>query len=188
MERGPLTLFGAIVAVGVGPALWLGAQLGTVDVAPDQRPSTVGEQYPAADMDFGGVGAGETPEQTDVLRVESGDPVTVTPSSPAPVRTPARPSPVAVVTSSVPPSPATFRPSALPSTSDRVVSPSPARDEEPSPEPSAEPSTEASTDPEPSFSFSPAPDDEGEDRNPSEDKDQDEGGSGGPLPDSAIEY
>ena len=71
MERGPLALFGAIVAIGVGPALWLGAQLGAVNLAPNERPSTVGEQFPDNDtgveMDFGGSGAGETPDTADPI-------------------------------------------------------------------------------------------------------------------------
>ena len=40
MDRGPVALFGAIVAVGLGPALWLGAQFGSATVVPD-RPATV---------------------------------------------------------------------------------------------------------------------------------------------------
>src|SRR3954468_14274200 len=39
MERGPVALFGAIVAVGLGPALGVGAQIGQVPVAPP-LPST----------------------------------------------------------------------------------------------------------------------------------------------------
>jgi hypothetical protein len=40
VDRGPVALFGAIVAVGLGPALWLGAQFGSATVVPD-RPATV---------------------------------------------------------------------------------------------------------------------------------------------------
>jgi hypothetical protein len=41
MDRGPVALFGAIVAVGLGPALWLGAQFGTATVTPDRPPAVV---------------------------------------------------------------------------------------------------------------------------------------------------
>lgn len=39
MERGPTALFGAIVAVGLGPALWLGAQFGQAAVLPAPPPA-----------------------------------------------------------------------------------------------------------------------------------------------------
>jgi len=42
VDRGPVALFGAIVAVGLGPALWLGAQFGTATAVP-ARPATVVE-------------------------------------------------------------------------------------------------------------------------------------------------
>jgi hypothetical protein len=48
MERGPFALFGAIVAVGLGPALWLGAQFGTVAVPPTQPTTVVLEQTQGA--------------------------------------------------------------------------------------------------------------------------------------------
>lgn len=67
MDRGPLALFGAIIAVGVGPALWLGAQLGTADLAPGQRPAPVDEQFPGVDMDFGGAGAGDMPADEPLI-------------------------------------------------------------------------------------------------------------------------
>jgi hypothetical protein len=44
MERGPVALFGAIVAVGLGPALWLGAQFGSIAVPPAQPTTVVVEQ------------------------------------------------------------------------------------------------------------------------------------------------
>lgn len=59
VERGPMALFGAIIAVGLGPAMWLGAQFG---VAPDptRPPAIVVDRVQAP----GGAGAGETPEAT----------------------------------------------------------------------------------------------------------------------------
>ncbi|MEU4624531.1 hypothetical protein AB0G04_31730 [Actinoplanes sp. NPDC023801] len=67
MERGPLALFGAIIAVGLGPAMWLGAQLGAVNLAPGQRPAPVDEQFPGVDLDFGGAGAGDLADDEPVI-------------------------------------------------------------------------------------------------------------------------
>lgn len=60
MERGPLALFGAIVAVGLGPALWLGAQFGDVAVSPTAPPAVISEQHPDA-----GGGAGAAPDESE---------------------------------------------------------------------------------------------------------------------------
>ncbi|MEU4560310.1 hypothetical protein AB0F72_18185 [Actinoplanes sp. NPDC023936] len=160
MARGPSTLFGAIVAVGVGPALWLGAQLGTADVAPNERPSAVvGEQYSESDMDFGGVGAGETPDRADWIRVYPDRDDSETTSSPAPKRTSMSPAAVVVTPGSPSPSPSSPAvPSSPPPPSDPAVSPSPSLEEEPPPSPSAEPSEEVSEDPEPSASTPPEDD------------------------------
>ena len=46
MERGPMALFGAIVAVGLGPAMWLGAQFGAMGAAPSRPPAVSSEQQP----------------------------------------------------------------------------------------------------------------------------------------------
>ena len=59
MERGPVALFGAIVAVGLGPALWLGAQFGRFDVAPAGTPVPVSHTHAAtSQLEGGGSGAG----------------------------------------------------------------------------------------------------------------------------------
>ena len=58
MERGPVALFGAIVAIGIGPALWLGAQFGNLDAAPNRPPTVVSEQN--AVKAPGGAGAAPT--------------------------------------------------------------------------------------------------------------------------------
>jgi hypothetical protein len=60
MDRGPAALFGAIVAVGLGPAMWLGVRLGTVDTAP-ARPPVVGEHTAGPEQLVGGSGAGDSP-------------------------------------------------------------------------------------------------------------------------------
>jgi hypothetical protein len=59
MERGPMALFGAIVAVGLGPALWLGAQFGRLDAPPPVPPASVSEQHPGSEQLLGGSGAGD---------------------------------------------------------------------------------------------------------------------------------
>jgi len=60
MDRGPAALFGAIVAVGLGPAMWLGVRLGAVDTAP-VRPPVVGEHTAGPEQLVGGSGAGDSP-------------------------------------------------------------------------------------------------------------------------------
>src|SRR3982751_6844175 len=58
MERGPLALFGAIVAVGLGPALWMGVQLGAVQQQSPLRPPVVSEQKAEkVGQELGGTGA-----------------------------------------------------------------------------------------------------------------------------------
>jgi hypothetical protein len=59
MDRGPAALFGAIVAVGLGPAMWLGVRLGAVEVAPSKPPAVVGEHTSGPDRLLGGTGAGD---------------------------------------------------------------------------------------------------------------------------------
>jgi hypothetical protein len=56
MERGPMALFGAIVAVGLGPALWLGVQFGGLQIF-TERPPLVSEQRPGDQNLVGGRGA-----------------------------------------------------------------------------------------------------------------------------------
>ncbi|GAA2678026.1 hypothetical protein [Actinoplanes palleronii] len=146
MERGPMALFGAIVAVGVGPALWLGVQLGAVD-APVRPPgTTILQQLPAAEADPGGAGAGEESETSAP---------TVRWTVPASNRRPltASPSPSPSVSASASPS-ASVSPSASdsPGTPEATESPTPsAEPSEPSSEPS-DPPTESTPEPEPSTS------------------------------------
>jgi hypothetical protein len=58
MERGPIALFSAIVAVGLGPALWVGVQFGSVEVEQPEHPPAVSEIDPGGQQYFGGRGAG----------------------------------------------------------------------------------------------------------------------------------
>ncbi|MET0417257.1 MAG: hypothetical protein ABW022_14695 [Actinoplanes sp.] len=57
MDRGPVALFVSIVAVGLGPALWLGVQFGAVEIAPVPPPA-ISEQKPGGQELLGGAGAG----------------------------------------------------------------------------------------------------------------------------------
>jgi hypothetical protein len=56
MERGPLALFAAIIAVGLGPALWLGAQLAVVGTLPI-APPPVSAEYDTAETARPGTGS-----------------------------------------------------------------------------------------------------------------------------------
>lgn len=85
MERGPVALFGAIVAVGLGPALWLGVQFGAVEQPPINNQPAVIQQKPAGTELFGGTGAGQTtstPEDHEIRTTphRNADPVTRAPS------------------------------------------------------------------------------------------------------------
>jgi hypothetical protein len=64
MDRGPIALFGAIVAVGLGPALWLGAQFGRFDVAPPSPPVPVGRTHDTTQL-MGGTAGGENQTGAD---------------------------------------------------------------------------------------------------------------------------
>lgn len=71
MERGPLALFGAIVAVGLGPAMWLGAQFGHVSGIPQAPPAVTvqqNEQRVQEPVSKGGVGAAAPENPTEVLQ------------------------------------------------------------------------------------------------------------------------
>jgi hypothetical protein len=66
MERGPMALFGAIIAVGLGPAMWLGAQFGNVTDVPSAPPAVRSEQHAGQSQDKGGA-AGSAPEDPTVV-------------------------------------------------------------------------------------------------------------------------
>jgi hypothetical protein len=66
MERGPMALFGAIIAVGLGPAMWLGAQFGNANDLPTSPPAVRSEHNPAQNQDKGGA-AGSAPEGPTVV-------------------------------------------------------------------------------------------------------------------------
>jgi hypothetical protein len=66
MERGPLALFGAIIAVGLGPAMWLGAQFGNATDVPTSPPAVRSEHNPDQNQDKGGA-AGSAPQDPAVI-------------------------------------------------------------------------------------------------------------------------
>ncbi|WP_221325939.1 hypothetical protein [Actinoplanes sp. L3-i22] len=153
MERGPMALFGAIVAVGLGPALWLGVQLSTDDVPPRTPPATIRQQLPAAVTDQGGYGAGEESDDSTGPALDW-----ITPSAAA-VTTSSSPSPSASASPSVSPS-ASISPSA-------PVSTEPTGSAEPS-TPPAEPSTEPTGDDDGSEPPTPPTSDPGEPTSPAD--------------------
>ncbi|GAA2630444.1 hypothetical protein [Paractinoplanes durhamensis] len=138
MDRGPAALFGAIVAVGLGPAMWLGVRLSTVEVAPSKPPAVVGEHTSGPDRLVGGTGAGDSPlgDEPEVQGTPRGKilPLTrsasptpsVTSTSPSPAATSASPSSApatdpqstppteSTTTPATPPTESTTRPTAAP--------------------------------------------------------------------------
>jgi hypothetical protein len=62
MERGPMALFGAIVAVGLGPAMWLGAQFGNAIDVPTSPPAVTSEHGPQHKTQENGGVAGSAPD------------------------------------------------------------------------------------------------------------------------------
>lgn len=130
MERGPLALFGAIIAVGLGPAMWLGVQFGEAGAVTTPPPAAVTSQtgndlQPAR----GGLGAGDEPGQTETVRTEPK-------ANSKPLKINRNPRPV------------TTSPSPTPSASDSPA-PEPSTSSSASPPPSdpTDPPTESSTPP-----------------------------------------
>ncbi|WP_030439778.1 hypothetical protein [Actinoplanes subtropicus] len=155
MDRGPAALFGAIVAVGLGPAMWLGVRLGAVDTTP-ARPPVVGEHTAGPEQLVGGSGAGDSPlggDQTvkatpraTVLRLtESPSPRAHTrKASPTPTQITSTPtvsaSPSGTGGPSTPPTESTGGPSTPPTESTTQPTPPP-----PSPPTTTAPGTGSST-------------------------------------------
>jgi len=111
MERGPLALFGAIVAVGLGPAMWLGAQFGNSTDLPNRPPAVSSEQN--LHQDNGGA-AGSAPQ----------DPTAVLDPKPRANIKPLGNTPIRPSASSSGKPPGHQRPSATPSTGSPSPSPS----------------------------------------------------------------
>jgi hypothetical protein len=105
-----MALFGAIIAVGLGPALWLGAQFG--ELSPVRPPAAVVDQVRAPGGEGAGAVPGDDPTILDVDADERPVPVAETTSArPQRTATPTR------TPSSVAPSPATESPTAEPTAS-----------------------------------------------------------------------
>ncbi len=62
-----MALFGAIVAIGLGPAMWLGVQFGQVRLSPELPPAVTSEQQ---QLPRGGSGAGDAPTDAEAIRTE----------------------------------------------------------------------------------------------------------------------
>ena len=86
LERGPLALFGAIIAVGLGPAMWLGVQFGSVAGTPTRPPAVT-----VQDNSRGGVGAAAPDDETDTIKTDPKSNVEPL-GAPKPVRSSANPS------------------------------------------------------------------------------------------------
>ncbi|MBM2618728.1 hypothetical protein JIG36_24525 [Actinoplanes sp. LDG1-06] len=120
MERGPLALFGAIVAVGVGPALWMGVQLGAMSnedsparppVVNQQRADKTGQEL------LGGTGAGEQTNDSPATEPRGHVvPLTTSPSAEPSSSASREPSPSAT-SPSAEPSPTSDSPSTPPTES-----------------------------------------------------------------------
>ncbi|WP_250000840.1 hypothetical protein [Actinoplanes sp. M2I2] len=84
-----MALFGAIVAVGLGPALWMGVQLGPDPQQAPLRPPVVGQQgaEKAGHELLGGTGAGE---QTSKAGIDADPRANVLPLTSAPMAEPSR--------------------------------------------------------------------------------------------------
>jgi hypothetical protein len=81
MERGPMALFGAIVAVGLGPAMWLGAQFGGAIDLPDSPPAVTSERGPQTTQDKGGE-AGSAPDNSVIVETTPRSEIQPLPNSP----------------------------------------------------------------------------------------------------------
>ncbi|XVV14008.1 hypothetical protein ACQP2X_06540 [Actinoplanes sp. CA-131856] len=122
MERGPLALFGAIIAVGLGPALWMGVQLGSMPTRPGQPPAVVTDQQKVTnDQLVGGTGAGEETSDSDDSPVDTAPqgnvlPLNTSPTAePTPTATTPEPSPTVTTPSeSASPAPTTDAPTTPP--------------------------------------------------------------------------
>ncbi|GIM69653.1 hypothetical protein Aau02nite_37120 [Amorphoplanes auranticolor] len=64
-----MALFGAIIAVGLGPAMWLGAQFGQVTLSPERPPAVTTVQNDV-EAPRGGSGAGDAPTEAEAIRTE----------------------------------------------------------------------------------------------------------------------
>jgi hypothetical protein len=109
-----MALFGIIVALGLGPAMWLGAQFGATDITPVRPPVITVDHVPAP----GGVGAGAEPVDdiaTDAVENEV-EIEADTPRRPVESTTTARPTPTVErsATPTVAPPTSTPSPSAEP--------------------------------------------------------------------------
>ncbi|MDT5040070.1 MAG: hypothetical protein QOE51_1055 [Actinoplanes sp.] len=88
MERGPLALFGAIIAVGLGPAMWLGVQFGHVAGPTSPPPAAVIVQQKGGE----GAAAPDDPGQVITTDPTGNDKPLVPAARPKPRKSSASPS------------------------------------------------------------------------------------------------
>jgi len=163
MERGPLALFGAIIAVGLGPALWMGVQLGgPQQPGPARAPAANVQDTENTRQDqLGGSGAGADSSDNSPVDVDPRGNVLPLTSEPT-----ADPSPSATTT----PAP-TSTTTAPPTEPARTTAP-------PTEPPTTAPSTEPTADPTDEATEPPAGD-ESDDPTPSDDAENDDSGNDG---------
>jgi hypothetical protein len=63
-----MALFGAIIAVGLGPAMWVGAQFGTAVDVPTRPPAVTSQHGTQAKIQDKGGEAGSAPDTSVVIR------------------------------------------------------------------------------------------------------------------------
>ncbi|XVU26782.1 hypothetical protein ACQPZJ_06940 [Actinoplanes sp. CA-054009] len=163
MERGPLALFGAIIAVGLGPALWMGVQLGSMPTRPGQPPAVITDQQKVTnDQLVGGTGAGE--ETSDGSPVDTAPQGNVLPLNTSPT---AEPTPTAATTTPPEPSPTITTPSESPSPAPTTTPPveftTPAETEPTATPPTDDETTPPAEDESGDPSWPPYPDEDGGD-------------------------
>ena len=157
MERGPMALFGAIIAMGLGPAMWLGVQFGEAR-ASDRPPAVTSVQNVEAPL--GGSGAGDAPADAEAIRTEkksNTEPLDRTKNSRPKGTKPASPSPSPSDKPSTPPtspsaptSPDPDEPSTPPTESTSPPTDPPTKDDpdpDVPPQPPTDPETEPQSDP-----------------------------------------
>jgi hypothetical protein len=126
MDRGPLALFGAIIAVGLGPAMWVGAQFGHAIEVPSAPPAVTSERGPQQKTQDKGGSAGSAPDTSVIVRTT---PEAVIKPLPDATSKPAASRSAAPASSSARPAPS----SASPSASSDDESPAPTGNDESAP-------------------------------------------------------
>jgi hypothetical protein len=131
-----MALFGAIIAIGLGPAMWLGAQFGEARLSSDRPPAVTTVQNVEAPR--GGSGAGDAPTGAEAIRTEPK-------SNTEPLYRTKNSRPKGTKSASPSPSPSD-KPSTPPASPSTPTSPDPSDDESEPPTESTPPSTSPTKD------------------------------------------